>query len=32
MDHKLILDRKLGEHNEEDIVASVVGTFKKLDV
>ena len=32
MDHKLVLDRKLGDNKEEDIVADVVGTFKKLDV
>ena len=28
MNYKLVLDRKLGDNKEEDIVANVVGTFK----
>ena len=30
--HKIVLDRKIGEGKEENIVTSVMGTFKKLDV
>ena len=30
--HKIVLDRKIGEVKEENIVSSVMGTFKKLDV
>ena len=30
--HKLVLDRKIGEKQDDDIVNSVVGTFRKLDV
>ena len=30
--YKLVLDRKIGQKQDDDIVNSVVGTFKKLDV
>ena len=30
--HKLVLDRKIGEKQDDDIVNSVVGRFRKLDV